>query len=214
MQEENGVTTKDDQKQSGFEFVQEANRAVRNHPARRANDLDGAKWLINSISVWSDIRKTSEESSLNHPAMFPSTLVERFIETFTNHSQKRILDPFMGSGSTLVAASRLGKIGIGVELNPKYVAIAKHRLSKNLLESASDEAKYEIHTGDVGKLLEFVEAESIDLTITSPPYWDILNQARSADGKNVRNYGNLEGDLGVPCTYGAFIDSLQHVLTT
>ena len=200
-----------DQKQSGFEFIKEANRATRTRPAQRANDLDGAKWLMNSISVWSDIRKTSEEMALGHPAMFPSMLVERLIATFTNHSQTRILDPFMGSGSTVVAASRLGKTGIGVELNPKYVALAKNRLAKKLLDSASAEEQYEIHSGDVRRLLEFVEPNSVDMTVTSPPYWDILNQARSADGKDVRNYGNLDGDLGAPCTYGAFIDSLQRV---
>jgi len=47
---------------------------------RRANSLDGKRWLQNSISVWSDIRKSPEELKLKHPAMFPAALAARLIE--------------------------------------------------------------------------------------------------------------------------------------
>ena len=72
---------------------------------KRCNNLDGKRWLQNSISVWSDIKKTPEEARLGHPALFPQMLVERLIETFLPESGRVILDPFAGSGSTLVARS-------------------------------------------------------------------------------------------------------------
>lgn len=78
---------------------------------RRANDLDGAAWLRNSISVWDDIRKTAEEASLGHPALFPAQLVTRLIESFTTAEQRLILDPFTGVGSTVIAAEALGSVG-------------------------------------------------------------------------------------------------------
>src|SRR5262249_24592942 len=76
---------------------------------RRANDLDGAAWTRYSISVWSDIRKTPEEIRWNHPAMFPSALAERLIDCLTTDNDEYILDPFLGSGSTILAADRRQK---------------------------------------------------------------------------------------------------------
>ena len=73
------------------------------------NTLDGKGWIQNSISVWSDIRKSAEEMRLKHPAMFPGMLVERLINTFLRPEGTTILDPFCGSGSTVVAAERLAK---------------------------------------------------------------------------------------------------------
>lgn len=78
-----------------------------NIPRKRANELDGKTWLRNSVSVWSDIRKTKEETALKHPAMFPISLATRLIECFTNSDASLILDPFAGVGSTLLAAKEL-----------------------------------------------------------------------------------------------------------
>src|SRR5437763_10662086 len=72
--------------------------APARRPARRCNDLTGKRWLQNSISVWSDIRKTTEETRLNHPALFPTALVERLIETFLPPLGETVLDPFAGCG--------------------------------------------------------------------------------------------------------------------
>src|SRR5438552_7933918 len=91
--------------------------------ARRCNSLDGKRWLQNSISVWSDIRKSTEETRLKHPALFPTMLVERLIETFLAPGDQVVLDPFAGVGSTLVAAERLGKLGVGLELSREFVEV-------------------------------------------------------------------------------------------
>src|SRR3954447_13598758 len=95
----------------------------------RCNELDGRKWLQHSISVWSDLKKTADEQRLKHPAQFPVGLVERLIESFLPAGMQTLLDPFCGSGSTLVAAQRMGKRGIGIELSADYVALAQSRIS-------------------------------------------------------------------------------------
>lgn len=187
----------------------------------RANDLDGTQWLRNSISVWDDIRKTPEEHSLKHPAMFPVQLVTRLIESFTRSDQTQILDPFVGVGSTAIAAEALSKVGIGFDISEKYLAkaMARPRLSPSLLGYANNgEAKAAgrrvFHCDDAKNLLNHVAPNSIDFVATSPPYWDILLQRRSADYKEIRNYGDSNADLGRIPEYDAFLEALATVFAS
>ena len=99
-------------------------------PRRHCNALDGKRWLRNSISVWSDIRKTPEEARLKHPAMFPQMLVERLIETFLPTDANLVLDPFAGSGTTLAVAKRLGRKAIGIEISEEYARLAWNRIER------------------------------------------------------------------------------------
>ena len=177
----------------------------------RANDLDGKTWTQYSISIWSDIRKTQEEIALGHPAIFPIALVSRLIRMFTRTTDKRILDPFAGTGSTILAARRLGKHGIGIELSPKFAMQAQQRCEQDMLPMDEEPGSAVVHLANALNLSEFVENGSIDMVITSPPYWDILNEKRTADYKEIRNYGNEEEDLGKISSYGTFLDHLQSV---
>ncbi|MBE8201387.1 site-specific DNA-methyltransferase, partial [Leptospira borgpetersenii serovar Ballum] len=68
----------------------------------------------------------SKESGL-HPTQKPISLMKTLIELTTQEGQL-VIDPFSGSGSTLVAAKELGRSYIGFELNPAYVEISKKRL--------------------------------------------------------------------------------------
>lgn len=178
---------------------------------RHCNELGGKRWLQNSISVWSDIRKTADEARLKHPAMFPGMLVERLVETFLSPEGTTVLDPFAGSGSTVATAAAMGKCGIGLELSAEYVALAEERL--RAIEPASDRRPptSRIVHSSAADLREHVAAESVDLCITSPPYWDILTRKRTADYKSVRNYGENDGDLGTIADYQDFLDALAGV---
>lgn len=177
---------------------------------RRANDLDGRTWTRYSISIWSDIRKTPEEIALGHPAIFPQQLVTRLIECFTRSDEKVILDPFMGSGSTIVAADRMGKTGIGFETSAEYYNLAARRLYNRELFQTS-ELTSQLYLADARRMLEFLKPESVDLVITSPPYWDVLSQKRTADYKETRDYGNAPGDLSQIADYNEFLKELSKV---
>jgi len=65
-----------------------------------------------------------------HPAMFPESIAEDHIRSWSNEGEI-VLDPFMGSGTTGVAAKNLGRDFIGIELDPEYFAIAERRINGN-----------------------------------------------------------------------------------
>lgn len=66
-----------------------------------------------------------------HPTQKPLWLIEDFVRKFSD-ADEAVLDPFMGSGTTGVACVRLGRRFIGIELEPKYFAIAKRRIQDEL----------------------------------------------------------------------------------
>jgi site-specific DNA-methyltransferase (adenine-specific) len=71
------------------------------------------------------------ESTRDHPAPFPEKLAYRLVRMFS-FTEDTVLDPFMGTGTTLVAAARCGRNGIGVEIEADYVDIARHKLDRKL----------------------------------------------------------------------------------
>jgi modification methylase len=81
--------------------------------------------LVNGANRYGDVWEFRQDLNNKHPAPFPVDLVERIISS-TN--AKIILDPFMGSGTTAVAAKRLGRNYIGIELSPGYCDMANKRI--------------------------------------------------------------------------------------
>ena len=80
-------------------------------------------------SVWTDIRGASTRDG--HPAPYPPELADRLIRMFS-FAGDTVLDPFAGSGSTLIGAVRSGRNSIGVEIEPKYLRLAQQRLTREI----------------------------------------------------------------------------------
>ncbi len=175
-----------------------------------AAGLDGKTWLRYSISIWDDLAKNREERSLKHPAMFPSSLTDRLLEIFSPRDGGLVLDPFMGSGSTICSAYRRGLPAIGFELSLEYIDLARQRLTE--VPDASGPRPRLINDSSE-RLLSYVAPESVGLCVTSPPYWDVLRQRRTADGKPVRHYGEDCQDIGRINSYEEFLAALQGVFT-
>ncbi len=177
--------------------------------SKRLNALDGKTWTRYSISVW-DTVKSPQEMKLRHPAMFPAELVKRLINIYTKKGNV-VLDTFMGSGSTVLAARNLGRKSIGFEISEEFVKLAKERLAQQHLFSSNNEEEPKICQDDARNLRNYLETNSVDLVITSPPYWDIHRQKRTADRKIIRPYTDLETDLGNITDYYVFINALKEV---
>ena len=85
------------------------------------------------LDVTRDVWRIDSESAtrVGHPAPFPVELPRRLIDLYT-YKDDIVLDPFAGSGTTLVAAARTGRIGVGYDLDPAYVALAQQRLDNEV----------------------------------------------------------------------------------
>ena len=111
--------------------------------ARTRSIFAGAKWLevgYNPKDVWSVSRLHREHRErAAHPTQKPLEIVERMVKASCPPGGL-VLDPFMGSGTTAVAAKRCGRDFVGFELNADYCALIEERLQQTALVAAQDAA--------------------------------------------------------------------------
>jgi DNA modification methylase len=190
----------------------------------RLNDLDPKSWLRFQKSWFVHNPPPRRKDVLRHPAKFPETLAQDFVEFFTKRGQT-VLDPMSGTGSTLVAALRVGRNSYGIELNSTYAEIARQVLSEERLalgEIAQDLVA-EVVTGDASRLSELapaLELPLVDYVLTSPPYWDMLHARGAQTQKNRRTSASLDvvysehpDDLGNIASYDEFLTRLADIYT-
>ncbi|MEM9562109.1 MAG: site-specific DNA-methyltransferase [Actinomycetota bacterium] len=127
------------------------NRA-RSAPQRRKAGLPCESSLTNDefVDVTRDVWRIESESAtrIGHPAPFPIELPRRLIELYT-YEGDLVVDPFAGSGTTVVAAARTNRIGVGFDIEPAYVELADQRLG---IELASLDLRAPIDPDDLGEL--------------------------------------------------------------
>ena len=103
-----------------------------NRARREAQDLPSQPTIATEefLEATLDIWEIPSESArkIGHPAPFPVALPHRLIQLYT-YEGDLVLDPFMGSGSTAVAAVRSGRHYVGIETDPSYVELAVARLA-------------------------------------------------------------------------------------
>ena len=156
-------------------------------PANHLNCLTAKEWLKNQLGVWQfnyngrDIRDKKV-----HPATFPISLATRVIELFT-HAGELVLDPFVGSGTTLVAAQDTGRNALGFDLSDEYISLSKNRLGANSAESPYQSA----YQGDARDIHGCIQDEQVSLIFTSPPYANLLNRPRLNKSRRSRKNDQL-----------------------
>jgi DNA modification methylase len=185
----------------------------------KLNNLTPKDWLKFQKSWFVHNPPPRRKDVLQHPAKFPETLAQEFIEFFTKKGQT-VLDPMVGTGSTLVACLRAKRSGIGIELNPKYAAIAKQIVASEakLLDARTAKTIHvEVIEGDAAEVAARLHGP-IDYVITSPPYWNML-RARGAETQKKRRttpgldvfYSDDPRDLGNLADYDEFVERLAQI---
>jgi site-specific DNA-methyltransferase (adenine-specific) len=84
------------------------------------------EFLEDTISVWEIAPESAKR--VGHPAPFPVELPRRFIELYTFKGEL-VLDPFIGSGSTAVAAAQTGRAWVGYEISDEYAEMTRKRVA-------------------------------------------------------------------------------------
>ena len=159
----------------------------------KLNDLDSKTWLKFQKSWFIHNPPPRKKGVLVHPAKFPETMAQEFIEFFTKPGEI-VLDPMAGTGSTLVAALRAGRNSYGIELNPKYAEIALQAVveERACLGKPVEGLMSNVITGDASQAPNF-GLPTIDYVLTSPPYWDMLR----AKGAGTQKKRRLSSELDV-----------------
>lgn len=180
------------------------------------NDLTSKEWVQETKSFFfqKGLGANSPEAKYEkmHPAPFSFTDIMKLIKFFTKE-EGRILDPFLGVGSTIKACIETNREGFGVELSPEWCDITKRRLKEE-----SDFIIDENHLicGDSRELHHMFNKEFFDFIITSPPYWNILDKRdhkaklRSVNG-DATKYSENDTDLGNIEDYDDFLIELTDI---
>lgn len=177
-------------------------------PNNQLNDLNSKEWVGFTKSWFIENPKSRKGNAKLHPAKYPESLVEKFLMFFTKNKDSVILDPFLGTGSTLVAIDDLNialdgsRVGYGIELNPMYADIARDRTEQNVI--TADSFDYDI-----------TELPELDFIMCSPPYWNVLHKKTGHINKKRKElsldtvYSADPNDFGNIEDYDEFIDRLS-----
>ncbi|MBX5451979.1 DNA methyltransferase [Thermogemmatispora sp.] len=189
------------------------------------NCLTPKEWIKCQLGVWQfSYEKRDIRDKQKHPATFPIALARRCIELFT-HRGELVLDPFMGSGTTLIAARDVGRNAVGFDIHPDYVALAHERLSREPISNDPQLAQTRqlaLHD-DARNIPLYLDPESVACIVTSPPYANLLNRARlnkSRRGQARKNdqyhrieqYSQLPEDLGT-LELGAYAQAMREIFS-
>lgn len=157
--------------------------------------IEAKEWMKNQIGVWTFAYEARDIRDKNvHPAVFPISMAKRIIEQFT-HRGELVIDPFVGSGTTLVAAQDLSRNAIGFDLKQDYVDLSMSRVDAG--GGKPDQCKQIAICEDARNIANLLEPSTVKLVVTSPPYANILNRerknkSRRGDLRTNGQYGKIE----------------------
>ncbi len=184
----------------------------------RLNDLTPKAWLKFQKSWFVHNPPPRRAGVLVHPAKFPETMAQEFVEFFTRAGEN-VFDPMAGTGSTLIAALRAGRNSYGLELNHKYVEVARQAIEaeRGELGPEASDLVCDIRQGDATEIRPH-DFPPTNYVLTSPPYWDMLH-ARGASTQKMRRaradldvvYSDDPRDLGNIADYDTFIARLAEI---
>lgn len=179
----------------------------------KINDLNLNRWKeygdIITDSLW--ILNKRDNSGVHHAGYwgnFIPQIPNQLLRRYTKQGEW-ILDPFLGSGTTLIEAKRLGRNAVGIELSKKVLDQTKKNISR---EANSNDVVLEFINGDsssvdLKKITTSLKIKSFQFQIFHPPYWDII---KFSDSKSdLSNSKSIEDFLKA---FGSVLDNCLPML--
>lgn len=189
---------------------------------RAFNGLTAKEWTARSRNVWADLSSPRNARHLEHGAVFPVKLASRLIEMYSREGDL-VFDPFLGIGSTVVAALELGRRAIGIELNPRFFKLAEE-WAQEYTSNGDSMGDATVIRDDCRNMLRHLDADRVQLTVTSPPYADFIQRSLAdrakthktsrivhANNSRVRQYSQDSRDLG-NLSYDEWLSACQQIL--
>ncbi len=193
--------------------------------------------LSGSVFNSKDVSSARNDFHKEHGATYPLALAERAIKMYAGEGDT-VLDPFLGTGTTSIAACTLSRKSVGFELYDRFAKVSiklleqevtnqNFQASTGLRSRPVEVDDHDIRQGDCMELVKTIQDESIQLTFTSPPYADFIHKsvkdrekrAKSTipsaivteNKSSVSSYGDSESDLG-NLPYDKFLSAVEKLM--
>lgn len=210
-------------------YLTRLEKAISSTKTSKINDINLNRWkeydYILTDSLWLlEKRDSSGPHSSWYWGNFIPQIPHQLMLRYTKKGEW-VVDPFAGSGTTLLECQRLGRNGLGVELQPEIASMARDLLKKGWRELPNDlfsqglsknngteEVKTLIEVGDsaqvdFAKLLSKHGAKSAQLLIMHPPYYDIIKFS-----KNPKDLSNAKSTDAFLEMFGNVVDNTIPIL--
>ena len=171
---------------------------------KKINELDMTKWKeyddIITDSLWLiDKRDKTGNHKGDYHGNFIPQIPNQLIKRYTRKGDW-ILDAFLGSGTTLIECQKLGRNGIGIDIDPEILSVAKERATTEAGNSKLEFLNGDSSTIDLTETLKKNNIKNVQMILYHPPYWNIIK------------FNNLEGNLANTSTLNEFIEGFSKVV--
>ncbi|AEA33378.1 DNA methylase N-4/N-6 domain protein [Hippea maritima DSM 10411] len=194
-------------------YINRLKKALTEIKTNKINDINLNRWKeydeIITDSLWIfDKRDTSGAHHAWYWGNFIPQIPHQLMLRYTKKGDW-VLDPLVGSGTTLIECRRLGRNGIGIEINPDVVEKAKKLIEKepNRFNVTTDIITGDSTQIDLKKILEEKNVKKIQLVIIHPPYHDIIKFSNNPD--DLSNAKTVDKFLEM---FGKVLDNVLPVL--
>jgi hypothetical protein len=179
----------------------------------RLNDLNLNRWKeyddILTDSLWIlDKRNRSGAHNADYWGNFIPQIPDQLIRRYTKKGEW-VLDPFLGSGTTLIECRKLGRNGLGIELQPSVARKTRTQIGKEINPFS---VQTEVITGnstqlDLSERLRSLGVSSVQFALLHPPYWNIIRFS-----KNIYDLSNTDSLQKFLLSFGRVVDRVNAVL--